>query len=102
MMAFRSSAGISSVDMYRLKILKANSAYDRSFQLGLRQRLALALMYIISCRFQSDRKCLKREYSCKMFDRREYIPNLLQTGLPQARKDHRLQRVPSAQQSQTK
>lgn len=31
-MAFRSSAGISDLDMYRLKIWKANSVYERSFQ----------------------------------------------------------------------
>ena len=33
MIPFRSSAGISSLDMYRLRILNANSAYGRSFQL---------------------------------------------------------------------
>lgn len=31
MIAFRSSAGISSVDMYKLNMRKANSVYERSF-----------------------------------------------------------------------
>lgn len=34
MIAFRSSAGISSVDIYKLMIWKAKSAYDKFFQLA--------------------------------------------------------------------
>src|SRR5437016_5989222 len=103
MMAFRSSAGISAVDMYRLRILKANSVYDRSFQLGFRELVGVSLT-VRSIAFESDRLKMPHKHSCKkMFlDRREHTPSLSQSGLPPVRKDHRLQRVPSAQPSQTK